>query len=121
MEWQHFTPGRVSFDPLVGIYPGCLPVTHYIVVGLKWLVAQYQDGNTMILNFIPFALLRNSLNCERKYLDNKISSVEIVGQLGPDRVMDKDKERATDHCRVVCELSYYEIVIGQLSLQKIHD
>lgn len=58
----------------------------------------------MPLSFIPSALLQNSLDCDKKYLDNKISSVEITGQMGPGR----EKERETDYCTVVCELSHYE-------------
>lgn len=64
----------------------------------------------MLLSFIPSALLQNSLNCDRKYLDNKISSVEITGQMGLDRAVDREKERETDCCTVVCELSRYETV-----------
>lgn len=52
----------------------------------------------MLLSFIPSALLQNSSNCDRKYLDNKISSVEITGQMGPDRAEDRGKETIAQSC-----------------------
>lgn len=57
-------------------------VTHHIVVGWKWLAAQLAKWKFYASEFYsicpPAEVLKN---CDRKYLDNKISSVEITGQM----------------------------------------
>lgn len=60
-----------------------------------------------LLSLIPSALLQNYLNCDRKYLDNKSSYVEITGQLGPYR--DENRERKNNSfAQKYCELSRCE-------------
>lgn len=56
------------------------------------------------------SLLQNSLNCDRKYLDKKISYVEITGQMVPDRPVDR-AEGDTDGSTVECELSRFKCQI----------
>lgn len=94
-----------TFDYLACIHPGCLPITLSLTIFYRAFGYSHpsSSGNIMLLSFIPSALLQNSLNCDRKYLDNKISSVEITRQMGADRAEDREEEKE-EYFMVLCGL-----------------